>query len=74
MNLFQPTQADDFILKDTTIFRVYEVQGRLQGRTSYFHKSVGGYSAVRPRRYDQLFEYVIDKQLADLGKVLIQNQ
>lgn len=65
---FQPTQADDFILKDTTIFRVYEVQGRLQGRTSYFHKSVGGYSAVRPRRYDQLFDYVIDKQLADLGK------
>jgi hypothetical protein len=65
---FQPNQADDFILKDTTIYRVYEVQGRLQGRTSYFHKSVGGYSAVRPRRYNQLFDYEIDQKLSDLGK------
>ena len=65
---FQSNQADDFILKDTTIYRVYEVQGRLQGRTSYFHKSVGGYSAVRPRRYNQLFDYEIDQKLSDLGK------
>ena len=65
---FQSNQADDFILKDTTIYRVYEVQGRLQCRTSYFHKSVGGYSAVRPRRYNQLFDYEIDQKLSDLGK------
>jgi len=64
---FQPTPADEQILQDHSIFRVYELQGRLQGRTSYFHKSVGGYSAVRPRRYDQIFDYVIDKKLADLG-------
>jgi hypothetical protein len=67
---FQPTQADTEILKDTSIYRVYEVQGRLQARTSYFHKSVGGYSAVRPRRYDQLFDYQVDKKLADLGKII----
>lgn len=67
---FQPTTADEEILKDNSIFRVYELQGRLQGRTSYFHKSVGGYSAVRPRRYDQLFDYVIDKQLADFGNMV----
>ena len=65
---FQPTQADTEILKDTTIFRVYDIQGRLQGRTSYFHKAVGGYSAVRPRRYDQVFEYIIENSLNDLGK------
>lgn len=67
---FQPTPADDEILKDNSIYRVYEIQGRLQGRTSYFHKSVGGYSAVRPRRYDQLFDYVIDQQLADFGNMV----
>jgi hypothetical protein len=65
---FQPTQADAEILKDTTIFRVYDIQGRLQGRTSYFHKAVGGYSAVRPRRYDQVFEYIIENSLNDLAK------
>lgn len=67
---FEPTEADNQILKDSSVFRVYEIQGRLQGRTSYFHKSVGGYSAVRPRRYEQLFEYHIDQQLNDLGKIV----
>lgn len=67
---FEPTEADNQILKDNSVFRVYEIQGRLQGRTSYFHKSVGGYSAVRPRRYEQLFEYHIDQQLNDLGKII----
>ena len=67
---FQASPADEEILKDTSVFRVYELRGRLQGRTSYFHKSVGGYSAVRPRRYDQLFEYQIDKKLADLGNII----
>jgi len=37
---FQPTPADEEILKDNSIYRVYEIQGRLQGRTSYFRKSV----------------------------------
>ncbi|HMK06023.1 MAG TPA: YfhO family protein, partial [Flavobacterium sp.] len=65
---FQMTPADEEILKDTSVYRVYDIQGRLQGRTSYFHKAVGGYSAVRPRRFDQLFDYVIDNSLSDLGK------
>ena len=57
---FQPTDSDLKILEDTSHFRVYEVNGRLQARTSYFHKSLSGYSAVRPRRMDQLFNYQID--------------
>jgi len=65
---FQATPADEAILKDTTIYRVYEVQGRLQARASYFHKSVGGYSAVNPRRYEQLFDYIIDNKISDLGQ------
>ena len=39
----------------------------MQGRTSYFHKAVGGYSAVRPRRVDQLFEYNIEKNIEKLA-------
>jgi hypothetical protein len=67
---FEVTEADNKILQDNSVFRVYELQRRLQGRTSYFHKSVGGYSAVRPRRYEQLFDYQIDRQLNDLGKII----
>ena len=65
---FQPTTTDLEILKDTSTYRVYDIQGRLQARSSYFHKTIGGYSAVRPRRFDQLFDYIIDKDLADLAK------
>ncbi|CAM3273757.1 YfhO family protein [Flavobacterium longum] len=65
---FQPTEADMMILKDQSHYRVYDVFGRLEGRASYFHKAVGGYSAVRPRRMDQLFEYQIDKKLGEAMK------
>lgn len=58
---FQPTVSDQQILRDTTQYRVYEIEGRLQARTSYFHKSLSGYSAVRPRRIEQLFDYQIAK-------------
>jgi hypothetical protein len=64
---FEATEADKQILKDTSNYRVYEIQGRLQGRTSYFHKAVGGYSAVRPRRVDQLFEYIVEKNISSLA-------
>lgn len=65
---FHASEADSQILQDTSIYRVYDIQGRLQGKSSYFHKSIGGYSAVRPRRIDQLFEYIIDKNLPEIGK------
>lgn len=60
---FERTSADSEILADSTVFRVYDIQGRLNARASYFHKSVGGYSAVRPRRYDQLFEFGVERDL-----------
>ena len=67
---FEPTEIDNQILKDTSTYRVYEIQGRMQARTSYFHKSVGGYSAVRPRRFDQLFDYNVEKNISELGNTI----
>ncbi|MBS7253051.1 YfhO family protein [Flavobacterium branchiicola] len=58
---FQETPADAKILQDTSIYRVFDPQGQLQGRSSYFHKTIGGYSAVRPRRMQQLYDYQISK-------------
>ncbi|MGV7106787.1 YfhO family protein [Flavobacterium sp. U410] len=63
---FQETEVDKEILKDKSVFRVYEIQGRLQGRTSFFHHSVGGYSAVRPRRMDELFNYEVENKFEEL--------
>jgi len=58
---FQETPVDAKILEDKSIYRVFDVQGQLQGRSSYFHKTIGGYSAVRPRRMQQLMDYQIQK-------------
>ncbi len=65
---FEPSSADSIILADKTNFRVFDVQGRLQSKASFFHKSVGGYSAVRPRRFEEIFEYIIDKKLPEIAK------
>jgi len=67
---FQETQADSQILKDTSIYRVFDLQGQLQGRSSYFHKTIGGYSAVRPRRMQQLYDYQIAKNNLEVLNML----
>lgn len=68
---FQETPADSRILQDTTHYRVFEVQGNLSSaRASYFHKSIGGYSAVKPRRMQQLFDYQIAKNNIEILNML----
>jgi hypothetical protein len=68
---FQETPADIKILQDTTHYRVFEVSGNLSSaRASYFHKSIGGYSAVKPRRMQQLFDYQIAKNNIEILNML----
>ena len=59
---FEATQTDLQILQDTTHFRVFEVAGNMSSaRASFFHKSIGGYHAAKPRKIQQLFDYQIAK-------------
>ena len=68
---FQETPADVQILQDTTHYRVFEVDGNLSSaRSSFFHKSIGGYSAVKPRRMQQLFDYQIAKNNIEVLNML----
>jgi hypothetical protein len=68
---FEPTPADSLILADNTNFRVYELDGGLSNsRSSYFHKSIGGYSAVKPRLFQEVYDHLIEKSMDNLGSIV----
>lgn len=68
---FQPTPADMKVLKDDSYFRVYEPEVGINGaRTSYFHHSIGGYHAAKPKRLQELFDYQISKGNMDVLNML----
>lgn len=59
---FQPTAADVRILKDTAQnYRVLDLPGMTAARSSYFHKTIGGYHAAKLTRYNDLLEHQIAK-------------
>ena len=68
---FQQATADAAILEDKSNFRVFEVDGNLSSaRSSYFHKSLGGYHAAKPRRIQQLFDYQISQNNLEMLNML----
>ena len=76
-NTFNPTPADQYILKDKSDYRVFDVSNGAQAainygaRPAYFHKSVGGYHPAKLSIYqdlaeNQLYNYPNCKPVLDM--------
>jgi hypothetical protein len=70
---FQLTEADNNILKDTTHYRVLDFSTNPfnSARTSYFHKSLGGYHAAKPKRVEDIFDFYVSKN--NIGVINMMN-
>ena len=63
---FRKTQTDELILQDPSLdYRVLNVAGNTfeENNTSYWHKSVGGYHAAKLRRYQEMIDHHIAKEM-----------
>lgn len=61
---FVATAADQEVMKDKSVFRVYNLQEPFstEGRSAYFHHSLGGYHGAKIRRYQDLYDSCLGKE------------
>lgn len=71
--VFEPTPADEQILQDKSLgYRVFDqtIDFMNSNRTSYFHRSIGGYHAAKLRRYQELITYAFQSNTLNMLNML----
>ncbi len=77
VNTVQKTPADEIILRDPDKdYRVMNLAGNPfnENRTSYYHKSIGGYHAAKLRRYQEMIEEHIAPEMGKFARAAAQTQ
>jgi hypothetical protein len=72
---FAMTPADEQILQDKDYYRVYNLtkSSFSDATTSYFHKSIGGYSGIKLGRYQDLIAGQLDSNKNNTGVLNMLN-
>jgi hypothetical protein len=67
-NAFAATAADEAILRDKSYYRVYNLQEDFSksARTGYLHYSLNGYTGAKLRRYQDLYDSCLSRELQQL--------
>lgn len=70
---FKKSSIDTQILKDKSYYRVADFSKSIlnDGSTSYFHNSIGGYSAAKPMRTQELFDFHIEQRTNKINKEVL---
>ncbi|MDR2859425.1 MAG: YfhO family protein [Mediterranea sp.] len=67
--VFLKTQTDNFILQDSSLnYRVLNLASNTfnENNTSYWHKSIGGYHAAKLRRYQEVIDRHISREMQNV--------
>ena len=67
-DFFVETEADQHIKSDPNLsYRVFNlINGWNDARTSYHHKSIGGYHGAKMRRYQDLYDHCISQETSQI--------
>lgn len=72
---YQKTPTDEYILQDKALdYRVLNLASNTfnENNTAYWHKSIGGYHAAKLRRYQEIIDFHIDKEMSTLRQEVVQ--